>query len=103
MENGTGIDWLYSGERSPYQMSLEQAEEIYQGLQSWGFTSPEHQARIEATFLEYLRPKMEWKSQFSKEYGYVVYHCSNCGNDELVKTPFCPQCGAMETKDVGLE
>lgn len=59
--------------------------------------------KIESIFLEYLRPKMEWKPQFSKEYGYAIYHCSNCGNDELVKTPFCPQCGAMETKDEGLE
>ena len=49
--------------------------------------------------LNCLRPKMEWKPQFSKEYGYVIYHCSNCGNDELVKTPFCPQCGAMEVKE----
>lgn len=55
--------------------------------------------KIEATFLKSLRPKMEWKPQFSKEYGYVIYHCSNCGNDELVKTPFCPQCGAMYVED----
>ena len=58
--------------------------------------------KIESTLLEYLRPKMEWKPQFSKEYGYVVYHCSNCGNDELIKTPFCPQCGAMYMKDEGI-
>lgn len=59
--------------------------------------------KIESIFLKSLWPKMEWKPQFSKEYGYIIYHCSNCGNDELVKTPFCPQCGAMETKDEGLE
>ena len=59
--------------------------------------------KIESTLLEYLRPKMEWKPQFSKEYGYVIYHCSNCGNDELVKTPFCPQCGAIYAKDEGID
>ena len=51
--------------------------------------------KIESTLLEYLRPKMEWKPRFSKEYGYVIYHCSNCGNDEMYQTPFCPICGAM--------
>ena len=56
--------------------------------------------KIESTFLEYLRPKMEWKPRFSKEYGYVIYYCDNCGNDELVKTPFCPQCGAMYAEDL---
>ena len=50
--------------------------------------------------LNCLCPKMEWKPQFSKEYGYVIYYCSNCGNDELVKTPFCPQCGAMYEEDL---
>ena len=58
--------------------------------------------KIESTFLNSLRPKMEWKPQFSKEYGYVIYHCSNCGNDELVKTQFCPKCGAMYVEDEGI-
>ena len=31
---------------------------------------------------------------------YNIYYCSNCGNDELVKTPFCPQCGAMYEDDL---
>ena len=62
-------------------------EDFYDKMRGW-FNMP---SDIESTILEYLRPKMEWKPQFSKEYGYVIYHCSNCGNDELVKTPFCPQ------------
>lgn len=56
--------------------------------------------KIESIFLEYLRPKMEWKPRFNKEYGYVIYYCDNCGNDELIKTPFCPQCGAMYAEDL---
>ena len=28
---------------------------------------------------------------------------TNCGNDELVKTPFCPQCGAIYAKDEGID
>jgi uncharacterized OB-fold protein len=74
-------------------------EDFYDKMRGW-FNMP---PGVESIILEYLRPKMEWKPQFSKEYGYVIYHCSNCGNDELVKTPFCPQCGAMETKEEDLE
>lgn len=78
-----------------YRISPKMAEDIAQSFQSWGFISPEYQTEIESTILEYLRPKMEWKPQFSNEYGYVIYYCSNCGNDEMYQTPFCPICGAM--------
>ena len=71
-------------------------EDFYDKMRGW-FNMP---PGVESIILEYLRPKMEWKPQFSKEYGYVIYHCSNCGNDELVKTPFCPQCGAMYVEDL---
>lgn len=71
-------------------------EDFYDKMRGW-FNMP---PGIESIILEYLRPKMEWKPQFSKEYGYVIYHCSNCGNDELVKTPFCPQCGAMYAENL---
>ena len=71
-------------------------EDFYDKMRGW-FNMP---SDVESIILEYLRPKMEWKPQFSKEYGYVIYHCSNCGNDELVKTPFCPQCGAMYAEDL---
>ena len=73
-------------------------EDFYDKMRGW-FNMP---PGVESIILEYLRPKMEWKPQFSKEYGYVIYHCSNCGNDELVKTPFCPQCGAMYAEDEGI-
>ena len=73
-------------------------EDFYDKMRGW-FNMP---PGVESIILEYLRPKMEWKPQFSKEYGYVIYHCSNCGNDELVKTPFCPQCGAMYMEDEGI-
>ena len=71
-------------------------KDFYDKMQGWFNISPD----VESIILEYLRPKMEWKPRFSKEYGYVIYHCSNCGNDELVKTPFCPQCGAMYAEDL---
>lgn len=71
-------------------------EDFYDKMRGW-FNMP---SDVESIILEYLRPKMEWKPQFSKEYGYVTYYCSNCGNDELVKTPFCPQCGAMYAEDL---
>ena len=71
-------------------------EDFYDKMRGW-FNMP---PGVESIILEYLRPKMEWKPQFSKEYGYVIYYCSNCGNDELVKTPFCPQCGAMYAENL---
>ena len=71
-------------------------EDFYDKMRGW-FNMP---PGVESIILEYLRPKMEWKPQFSKEYGYVIYYCDNCGNDELVKTPFCPQCGAMYAEDL---
>lgn len=71
-------------------------EDFYDKMRGW-FNMP---SDVESIILEYLRPKMEWKSRLNKEYGYVTYYCSNCGNDELVKTPFCPQCGAMYAEDL---
>lgn len=71
-------------------------EDFYDKMRGW-FNMP---SDVESIILEYLRPKMEWKPQLNKEYGYVTYYCSNCGNDELVKTPFCPQCGAMYAEDL---
>ena len=58
--------------------------------------------KIEATMLNSLRPKMTWvQRKEDTPYSLISqYYCSNCGNDELVKTPFCPQCGAMYAKDL---
>ena len=49
--------------------------------------------------LNCLRPKMHWIKDTSSHVFPTQYYCSNCGNDELYKTPFCPQCGAMEVKE----
>ena len=48
---------------------------------------------------ESARPKMYWIKNTSSHVFPAQYTCSNCGNDELYKTPFCPQCGAMEVKE----
>lgn len=77
-------------------------EELHYVINSVLFSSNQTFNRDLEKLLDCLRPKMEWKPRFSKEYGYVVYHCDNCGNDELVKTPFCPQCGAMYAEDEGI-
>ena len=55
--------------------------------------------RIEQTMLNNLRPKMFWIKDNSSHIFPAQYYCSSCGNDELYKTPFCPQCGAMEVKE----
>lgn len=49
---------------------------------------------INTKMLDNLRPKMHWKETFQPGVKYR-YVCSNCGNDEMYKTPFCPECGAM--------
>lgn len=46
----------------------------------------------EEVMLNNLRPKMEW---IQKSAPAARFYCSNCGNDEMYKTPFCPECGAM--------
>lgn len=47
---------------------------------------------INTKMLNNLRPKMEW---IQKSAPAARFYCSNCGNDEMYKTPFCPECGAM--------
>lgn len=47
---------------------------------------------INTKMLKDLRPKMEW---IQKSVPAARFYCSNCGNDEMYKTPFCPECGAM--------
>lgn len=75
-------------------------EELYDAINSVMCSSTRTFNNDLERLLNCLRPKMEWKPQFNKEYGYVIYYCSNCGNDELVKTPFCPQCGAVYEEDL---
>lgn len=75
-------------------------EEFFNKLKSAMLSNEEIFNKNFENLLNCMRPKMKWKPQFSKEYGYVIYHCSNCGNDELVKTPFCPQCGAIYVEDL---
>lgn len=54
---------------------------------------------LNAKMLNDLRPKMHWV-QKSTPYALAArWYCSNCGNDEMYKTPFCPICGAMEKED----
>ena len=55
--------------------------------------------KIQQIMLNNLWPKMHWVEDTSSHVFPVKYYCSNCGNDELYKTPFCPQCYAMEVKD----
>ena len=75
-------------------------EEFFNKLKSVMLSNEEFFNKNFEKLLDCMRPKMEWKPQLNKEYGYVTYYCSNCGNDELVKTPFCPQCGAMYAEDL---
>ena len=41
-----------------------------------------------------------WECNYDRGVFYIVYVCSNCGRESLVKEKFCPDCGArMEGKD----
>ena len=52
--------------------------------------------KVQEVMLSNLRPKMTWVQKSTPAAGW---YCSNCGNDEIYKTPFCPMCGAMEIKE----
>ena len=54
---------------------------------------------LNAKMLNDLRPKMHWVQKSTPYAPAARWYCSNCGNDEMYKTPFCPICGAMEVKD----
>ena len=54
---------------------------------------------LNAKMLNDLRPKMYWTQKSTPYAPAARWYCSNCGNDEMYKTPFCPMCGAMEIKE----
>ena len=55
--------------------------------------------KIQQYMLNSLRPKMIWVQKSTPYVPAARWYCSNCGNDEMYKTPFCPMCGAMEVKE----
>ena len=55
--------------------------------------------KIQKVMLNNLRPKMHWVHKSTPYAPAARWYCSNCGNDEMYKTPFCPMCGAMEIKE----
>lgn len=74
-------------------ISFEQMQKFLDEIGTW-FVNPINMEAIQENILNNLRPKMHWKETFQPGVKYR-YVCSNCGNDEMYKTPFCPQCGAM--------
>ena len=41
-----------------------------------------------------------WECNYDRDAFYIVYVCSKCGRETLVKENFCPSCGArMDGKD----
>ena len=81
-------------------ISFEQIQKFWDELETW-ISNPINMEAIQENLLNSLRPKMTW-IQKKEEAPYSLisqYYCSNCGNDEMYKTPFCPICGAMEVKE----
>ena len=81
--------WKEISDQIHQYFELEKYKETYEKITS----------TLNARMLYDLRPKMHWIKDTSSHVFPAQYYCSNCGNDELYKTPFCPQCGAMEVKE----
>ena len=70
-------------------------EEFFNKLKSVMLSNEEIFNKNFENLLNCMRPKMQWKETFQPGVKYR-YACSNCGHDENLRTPFCPQCGAKE-------
>ena len=84
-------DWKEISDQIHQRFETEKYKEIYEKVVN----------AFNAKMLNDLRPKMRW-IQRKENTAYSLgsqYYCSNCDNDEMYKTPFCPQCGAMEVKE----
>ena len=81
------------------QNHLAYYEELYDAINNVMCSSKRAFNSDLEKLLNCLRAKMHWVEDTSSHVFPVKYYCSNCGNDELYKTPFCPICGAMEVKD----
>ena len=104
-----GSGWL-EDDRLPQERGLRQKNNVYDDYRGYDFSdyfnvdtdSEEYKQmrdRVQQIVLNNMRPKMHWIKDTSSHIFPAKYHCSNCSNDELYKTPFCPQCGAMEVKE----
>lgn len=88
-------DWKENSD----QNHLDYYEELYDVINNVMCSSKRTFNSDLERLLNYLRPKMHWV-QKSTPYALAArFYCSNCGNDEMYKTPFCPICGAMEVED----
>ena len=104
-----GSGWL-EDDRLPQERGKRQENNIYDDYRGYDFSdyfnvdtnSEEYKQmrdKIQQFMLNNMRPKMHWV-QKSTPYALAArFYCSNCGNDEMYKTPFCPICGAMEVED----
>lgn len=79
-------------------ISFEQIQKYFDELETL-LSNPISIEKIEVDTLENLRPKMHWVQKSTSYTPAARFYCSNCGNDEMYKTPFCPMCGAMEIKE----
>lgn len=104
-----GSGWL-EDDRLPQERGKRQENNVYDDYRGYDFSdyfnididSEEYKQmrnRIQQIVLNNMQPKMHWV-QKSTPYALAArWYCSNCGNDEMYKTPFCPICGAMEVKE----
>lgn len=82
-------DWKEISDQIHQYFELEKYKETYVKITD----------AFNAKMLNDLRPKMRWV-QKSTPYALAArWYCSNCGNDEMYRTPFCPICGAMEVEE----
>lgn len=81
--------WKEISDQIHQYFELEKYRETYEKVVS----------TFNARMLKDLRPKMHWVHKSTPYAPAARFYCSNCGNDEMYKTPFCPICGAMEVEN----
>lgn len=104
-----GSGWL-EDDRLSQERGKRQENNVYDDYRGYDFSdyfnvdinSEEYKQfanKVQQAMLSNLRPKMTWVQKSTPYVPAARWYCSNCGNDEMYKTPFCPICGAMETKE----
>lgn len=93
------LDSLFEDIWEDSKKEIEEEVHAYFETEKYKKNSQFITSKIQELTLNELRPKMHWVQKSTPYAPAARFYCSNCGNDEMYKTPFCPICGAMEVKD----
>ena len=80
--NTAALSWWWDNQTFSYIWeNVEYDCRLIEYGRTWAFTKEELEP-------ENMHQTMSWIQKRDR------FYCSNCNNDEMYKTPFCPQCGA---------